>query len=86
MKKKLAVLVLALAALFGAAASSKAQGSALQENASNRIVIVRNWYYRTYSVAPVYVYRPRYFVAAPVVTYSAPVYRFHFYHYYWWRY
>lgn len=85
MKKKMLILVLALTAIVGAAVASNKQGSTTQENASNYWV-VRHWY-RTYSVAPVYVYRPRYVVAAPVYTYPVvPVYRFHIYHYYFWRY
>jgi hypothetical protein len=78
MKKKLMVLVLTLAALIGASATSKAQGSSAQENAGNYWVVRHyHYWYRTYS--PVYVYRPSYVVVQPA-------YRFHIYHYYWWRY
>jgi len=76
MKKKLMVLALSVAALIGASAASNAQGSSAQENAGNYWV-VRHYHY--YWTSPVYVYRPSYVVVRPA-------YRFHVYHYYWWRY
>jgi len=84
MKKKMLILALTLTAIVGAAATTRGNEGSMKEMASNYIVVVRHWFtYRTYA-APVVVYRPRYYVATPVYSYSytVPVYRYRYYLHY----